>query len=750
MKTNNPSIIHTFFEAIINIFIFLPYFFSVSALIKTFFTPWKNIKTKNTSKKFSIQDSLNAISFNLISIAMGVIMRSSILFFYLIVQGIYMITLPFIIILFFIMYPVIKMFSTIQKTEDQRKADAKEYFVNAHLMDEVNRPIVENWFEGQYVEQHEKKQWWKLKNLFTTPPLARDWAVGYTPTLDEYAEDLTDTSYQLSIRHHIIGRDKEVAIIERVLSQSSEANVLLVGESGVGKHTIVDALSKKVYEGKSTTLLSYKRILLLNMERVLTEFSEQKKREEFFEQLIQEAVFAKNVILLINNFDRYISSDEDRVDLTIPIEKYAKTSGVQIIGITTPFLYEKYIFQNGELRNIFTKVDVQEISKDIALSIMLEKAIEFEVRYKITIPFEILKIIIDKSEYYINSIPFPEKALQLLDAACVYTVQTLKQNVVQITTVDSVLTQKTNVPSTLDDVIKNKLLHLEDLLKTKILGQDEAVKEVASTLRISFLLLGKRKKPLASFLFLGPTGVGKTETAKVISNVFFGNDRDIVRFDMSLFQAKEDISKLIGSIQNLSPGLLTNAIRENPYGVFLIDEIEKANHDLLNIFLTIFDEGYFMDGFGQVVDCKNLIIVATSNAGADHIYQVLLKQTMQHIDQTASLGSNELTNYLVEHRIFSPEFLNRFDGIIAYKPIQQDTAIQIARGIINGISNDVLQMYGVKISVSDTTLTQFASQGFNTQYGVRNLERTLRQKIEDTIAKQILEGHSKAGDTVSF
>ncbi len=269
-------------------------------------------------------------------------------------------------------------------------------------------------------------------------------------------------------------------------------------------------------------------------------------------------------------------------------------------------------------------------------------------------------------------------------------------------------------------------------------------------MRRAFLLLGKRKKPLASFLLLGPTGVGKTETAKVISEVFFGKDRGMLRFDMSLFQSKDDIAKLIGSIETLNPGLLTNAIRENPYGVLLIDEIEKAHRDLLNIFLTLLDEGYFMDGYGQRVDGKNLIIIATSNAGAEHIFQLLLKQTMHNISSEQALTSNELTNYLIEQHIFSPEFLNRFDGIIAYKPIQQDTALLIARSIVDHIAEDINKMYNVTVKVADETLLTFTSEGYNTQYGVRNLERVLRQQIEDTVAKEILEGKKQSGDIIEL
>ncbi|CAN5220396.1 N/A [soil metagenome] len=750
MKQNNSSTIHNFFEALKNIFIFLPYFFSVTVLLKTLFSPWKNITTKSTRRGFSISDIFNTISFNIISRSMGFAMRTSILIFYLLVLTLYLFSMPIIIMLFFVALPIITLIQSSQKTESQAKTLLKQEFIKNHILKEENLELVSDWFEKQYAVGQKKKHWWKLHNLFETPPLGRDWSVGYTPTLDEFAEDLTKPTYQIAMRKHIIGRDAETAQIEQILSQSNEANAILVGENGVGKHTILNALARKVYEGKTNTLLAYKRILSLNMEKLMTENTDQKMREESLELILTEAAESKSVILLIDNFDRYITSEDNRVDMTIPIEKFAKSSAIQFIGITTPFMYEKFIFPKNEIRNIFTRIDVKEVTNDIALQIILEKIPEYEYRYNVFVPYETIITTIEKSSFYINTVPFPEKALQLIDAICVYTKQLPNQTIVMPESIDIVLSQKIHVPTTLTAQVKEKLLHLEELLREKILGQEEAISEVSATLRRAFLLLGKRKKPLSSFLLLGPTGVGKTETAKVISEVFFGKDRGMLRFDMSLFQTKEDIAKLIGSIEKLNPGLLTNAIRENPYGVLLIDEIEKAHHDLLNIFLTLLDEGYFMDGYGQRVDGKNLIIIATSNAGSEHIYQVLLKQSMQNNIDNHLLASNELSNYLIEQHIFSPEFLNRFDGIIAYKPIQQETATQIARSIVDHIAADINKMYGVTIKVEDKTLKDFSSQGYNTQYGVRNLERILRQRIEDTVAKQILGGKAQAGDTIQL
>ena len=704
------SSLHNFGEAVINVFIFLPYFFSVSALLKTLFHPWKNLIIKKTFVGFSLADWTNRFAFNLISSSMGVIMRLSIITFYFILQTIFMFVLPFVALSFFLFTLFFYLISLTQKTSQEKKDIFKKKFIEDHLLNNENLFQVENWFEKYYQEHLKIICWWKLSNLFTYPPLARDWAVGYTPILDQYATDLATSSYLHHIKN-IIDREKEIIEIEQILTKSNESNVIIVGEEGVGKHTIIDALAKKIYLGKTNIHLMYRRILKLNMEKILNEFVDQKQRENFFEDLLKEAEQAKNIILFIDNIDKYIF-------LINSIEKFTKSNSIQVIGITTPFAFQNSIYTNEKIGHIFGKVDVYEISKNEAEDILLDSVYSFELLYKKNIPYETVREVIEKSEFYLTSIPFPEKAVDLLDSACVYS----KQKTITPEIINLVLTEKTHIPTTITKQMKEKLLNLELILSSRIIQQDEAIKKLSSTLRRSFLLIGKRKKPLASFLFLGPTGVGKTETAKVIADVFFSNDIDIqtghapslLRFDMSEFQSKYDIPKLIGD--NNSPGLLTKTIREQSYGVLLLDEIEKADKDLINIFLTVLDEGYFIDGLGKKVDCKNLVIIATSNA------------------------QNE--------NVFLPEFLNRFDGIITFESLSKKSIKILAKKIIKKISLDIFKLYKVKMFVSEKTIDFVSKKGFDPKFGARNLERTIRDEIEDKVAKLIFEDKTKPGETI--
>jgi len=730
---------HDFLEAIYNLTIFLPYFFSVSNLSKTLFFPWKNLSAKTTKGSFSFQALLDSFFFNFISRFIGFVMRLSIIIFYLFTQIVFLTCIPLLLIFYMLWLPFLFLGLLFEKTEEEKKQKLKTNFVNQHLIRPENKIKVEEWFEEYYAAHIHRLQWWKIKNLFSIPPLARDWASGYTPILNDYCEELTTSSYQIKTKN-IIDREKEIDQIERVLIQTNEANVIVVGEEGVGKHTIIDALAKRIYEGQTSTQLVYKRILKLNMEKIANQYIDQKQRENFFEELFQEAVEATNVILLIDDIDKYLSYSESHIDFSGPIEKFTRNSLIQIIGITNPFHYQKYIYSNDKIMHFFKKVDVYEVNKAEAEKIIRAAFYIFEKNYKVIIPYETIISIIEKSDFYITHIPFPEKAIDLLDSACVYTTEKLKQTVVSENIIEKVLAEKTHAPVTLDDSVRQKLVNLEKTLNEKIIAQPNAISKVSSALRRAFLLVGKRKKPLASFLFFGPTGVGKTETAKTVSKIIFGSDKNLIRFDMSLYQSKNDIPKLIGSIETHEPGLMTKAIRENPFTVLLLDEIEKADKDLINIFLSLIDEGYFTDGMGKRVDCKNLIVIATSNAASDFIFKSL--------EQKISLSTNELINYLVEKNIFSPEFLNRFDGVIYYEPLDLNSIILLSKIIIDRIAKDIYSLYRVKIIIADNFIADIAQKSYDQKFGARNMERLIRETIEDELSKIILTKKAREGDTV--
>lgn len=724
--------------AVVNLFMFMPHFFSVEYSLKTLFQPWKNIITVKKTAGFSFHEALQRISDNLVSRFMGFVARASIVAAYLMMQAIFLIVLPFLYVLFFLFLPLRYVFYVSQPTEEEQKKQRFIAFMKAHLADPEDTAAVEAWFASYYNEIHHKS-WWSLDILMQQPPLGRDLTAGYTPTLDKYTHELTKEKPHYK---HLVGRKKEIDIIQQVLSKSGEANVIISGEPGTGRMSVVEALAKVIYEGRSNPILAYRRILELNMEKILAEHSDPIKREQFLSDLLNEAVQAKNIILCISNFEKYFSVGPHNLNLTSILEKYAQLPAVQFIGITTPYHYQKFIQGNKSINNLFEKVDIVEPSPQDTLSILLDVALEFEKRYKLFITYEAVRQAVVQSGVFIADRPYPEKAIHLLDEACVYTQQNLKKAVVSAHVINKVVENITHIPTELSQSFKDKLLNVETELHRRIVSQDEAITQIAASLRKAFTLVGSRKKPISSFLFLGPTGVGKTETAKAITEVFFGDEHAMVRFDMSLYQTIENISMLVGSPQSGEPGLLSQAVRQQKYGTLLLDELEKAHKDLLNIFLTVLDEGYFTDGFGNRVDCTHLVVIATSNAGAEFMYA--------NSGITTANLSKQLIDLLIQQHVFSPEFLNRFDGVIVYKSLQHDAIYTIAQRLLQNLKNDLMKTHGINLEFSHTFIDNLIQQGYDARFGARNMQRIIQSEVEDKIAKVLLSTPNIKNRTLIF
>ncbi len=734
-----------FGRAVFNIFVFLPYYFSVDVMVRTLFAPWRRIAPKTKRVGFSFSDWGEDLMFEWISRMIGCTMRMSVLLCYLIVLILYVpITLLCAIIFFLVVMPCWYVLSHLSRSPDEKYRESKSNFVLTHTIDARNQPIVEAWYDRIAVRLENARRWWELKALMSTPPLARDWAQGYTPTLDQYSTDLSTDASRHDARPMTIGRETELKQIEDVLCKSQDANILLTGVPGVGKTTIIESLAYRIYVGRGNPLLAFKRLVDLNLEKILAQHTDQKMREEILSTLLKEAHDAGNIIIVIGDLDRYVSSGEARVDLSIPIEKYLAQPTVQVIGTTTPTAYERYIRVRSSLARHLSIIPVPEISSEVALAILMDHHHRFENRYQVQIPYETLVQTIKQSAYFVTTIPFPEKSLQLLDDACVFVKNgnTTEKRVLP-ETIDHVLSQKIHVPTTLDTIFKQKLLGIGAALNRQIIGQQNATKQIADAVQRAFVMLGKRNKPLATFLLLGPTGVGKTETAKAIAQYFFDKEDSLIRFDMSEFQQVSDIPKLIGNTATGEPGLLIAALRQKPYGVLLLDEIEKASGDLLNIFLTILDEGYLTDSNGERVDCKSHIVIATSNAGAVDFYNA---RSADVIPPT----QDDLLRFLIEKGLFTPEFLNRFDGVIGYDPIDISKAVQIAKIMLSHISKDVMSLHEVQLEVSDTTLQTIINKHFNPTYGARDLARALSEEIETTVAQKLLSNSLKPGDTVEL
>lgn len=715
---------------------------------------------------FSFSDFFNDFAFDLVSRGIGFFVRIGTLLTYLVIQVLYVPVALLVVLIYIIaILPLQTLLKGVSKSETEKLSEEKQVFIGSHTHDPAHVPAVEAWFDTWHAQTTHVSRWWELDNLFNVVPIGRDWAQGYTPVLDKYIIDLSGSASQFESRPMTIGREKELKDIEDVLCKTNGANILMIGEEGVGKTTIIESLAYRIHIGRGNPLLAFKRLVEINLEKILATDRDPKVREAILEELFAEAYRAGNIIFVIHNFDKYMSSGEGRVDLSTPLEKFLRSNRIHVIGIATPFSYQKFLYAKQVLKNHFTVLDVKEITAEVTLQILLEHAHRFEARYNVVLPYETLLASVQKSAFFINDVPFPEKALLVVDECC----NRVKNSEVpknQLSTVgpelvDQVLSDRTHVPTTLTGVFKQKLLTIYDKLNDYVVGQQHTMGELSASLQRSFLMIGKRKKPIASFLFLGPTGVGKTETAKVLAREFFESENNMIRFDMSEFQRIEDISRLIGSTETGDPGLLVSSIRERPYGVLLLDEIEKAHHDLLNIFLTLLDEGYITDSMGKHVDCKSLVVIGTSNAGALEFYnhasstdqnsQNASSQQISPQPSTSNLQPHlDIMSFLIEKRYFTPEFLNRFDGVIAFMPLSEDTAFMIARRMVNQIAINIQNLHNVNLVVSDITLRTIIKSHFNPAYGARDLQRVIQAQVENTIAQQILTGEASKGSVIEI
>lgn len=725
-----------FFDVFLNIFLFLIYYFSVGQLLHTLFYPWKNLSAHKTIQGFSLNEWFNRFSFNIISSIIGFFMRSFTIFTYFIIEIIYIFIAPPIFIIFIIFLPIKYIFGKSEKTKGIEKEKIQAQFLNERMLDEKNKNEVLKWFEFFYREIYIQKPWYSKESLFSMPPLARDWHMGYTPTLNQFGCEINDDF--VSFRN-LIDREKEIKKIEQVLSKANGANTVLVGDEGVGRLTIVAGFAKKIFEGRVNTLLAYKRIFKVDIEKILAQSTDVQQKETILKNIFDEAKAAGNLILYIENIEKYLSSDFGKVDLTHIIEEYAKNPRLHLIAITTPFFYQKFIYPSQKISQLFEKIDVAEVTRDQAMEILLETVFLLEKQYKMVVTYEAIKEAVDKSEYYITNIPFPEKAIDLIHDSASYLCQNTTDEKLYLVpdVIDTVLAEKTHVPVNLSPEFKRKLVDLDTALKNRVVYQDKAIDKIVRVLQKAFVDMGKRKKPTASFLFLGKTGIGKTETAKALSQIFFDSESQIIRIDMSFYQSKEDIEKLLGSQETKNPGILTTELRQKPYAILLIDEIEKADINLLNIFLTALDEGYLIDGWGKKVDLKNQIIIATSNAASDFL-------------MTNEIKDNDLINLLVEKKYFTPEFLNRFDGVITFEPLNNQAIKEIAKRIINRIFEKQKAERQILVNVSDKFLDELIAKGYDPKFGARNIERVISDEIESKIAKLILENKIQPNEIINF
>ena len=598
------------------------------------------------------------------------------------------------------------------------------------------------WLDKIEKKNDQIKKFWSEGNLAKKGTLARQWTAGYTLTLDKYSRDLTAIIRKREIE--LVGHKQEIRTMERILSRGEINNVLVVGDSGTGKRSMVQSLARKSLLGSGAASVNYKRFIELDLSGLLAQFNNSDEIEAVLDQLLKEVVLAGNIILVIDDIHNYIGQAPRPgiIDISGVIAPYLRMPQFQIIGITNYEGLHRYIEKNGSILSLFGKVEVVGISQQETLTLLEYLTFNLEKKYKIFISYQALREIIFLTEKYLPLLHFPEKAIDILNETAVYIANLTKERIVLPKHVAKIITEKTEIPvGEMETKEKEILLNLEGLIHQRIINQEEAVKEISTALRRARSEITTRKGPMGTFLFLGPTGVGKTETSKALAYFYFGSEEKMIRLDMSEFQDIKDIPRLIGSKNEI--GLLTTPVRENPFSLVLLDEIEKADSNVLNLFLQVLDEGHLTDGFGRKISFKNTIIIATSNAG----YQIILEALKNK--EPWSEVKQKLLDCLFEERIFRPEFINRFDGVVLFNPLSKENLLDISQLMLSSLKEN-LKEKGIEFIITQELKEKIVELGYNPVFGARHMRRVIQDKVENVLASALLAGKIGKGSRVSI
>ena len=601
--------------------------------------------------------------------------------------------------------------------------------------------MVINWY-NDLAEKTKKIPFWQKKSFGS--PMAQDWAFGYTPQLNQFAYDMNEAQEGKAI--HIYSRDKEISELERILSKTAENNALLVGEKGIGKKSIIEGLVQKIKIGDVMGPLNHCHVYKINTAAILSGVGRAGEIEARLTLLFNEAVRAGNIILFIEDFHSLVSSNKEvgQINASEILSPYLK-GGLRIIATTTNKKLHEDIEANPGINAVFEKIDVKETDKKTTLKILQDIIPYIETRSRVFFSYQDLKEIILLSERYVSDKPFPEKAIDLMDEVSVKAAQQ-GARYIDIKLIDQIVSEKTEVPvAEPEGGEKEKLINLEKILHERIIGQNEAINVISNAMRRARSGLAPEDRPIGTFLFLGPTGVGKTETAKALAEAYFGSEKNMVRFDMSEFQDQTSLSRLIGSAPAPghpgTKGELVTSVKDKPFSLVLLDEIEKANKEILTLFLQVFDEGYLSSGSGEKINFKNTIIICTSNAGSELIRENLKKGTKE--DDL----KQKLLDFLQSQGIFRPEFLNRFDGVVAFHPLSSENIKEVAKLMLEQLSERMKEK-DIIIKFTDKAVEKLAKTGFDPVYGARPMRRTIQEKVENSIAQKLLSGEIKRGDKI--
>ena len=635
-----------------------------------------------------------------------------------------------------------------------------------------------------------------------------------TPTLDQHSRDLTEMAYEDKL-DPVIGRREEINRVIQILSRRTKNNPCLIGEPGVGKTAIVEGLAQMLVHGEVPDSISGKRLISLDIGSMVAGSKYRGEFEERIKKVIAEAQNAGNVLLFIDELHTIIGAGgaEGSLDAANILKPALSRGELQIIGATTTTEYRKYIEKDAALERRFQPVTVEKPTEEQAIEILMGIRHKYEEHHQVRISDEAVEAAVRMGERYISDRFLPDKAIDLIDEAAsklrltgikepasirraLDKIRELREEKEQAIIADDIPrasaaakeqlkaekklarlqsdwekkkeeNRLTVTENDIADVVSGwtkipvkkltekealRIRFLEDTLHARIISQDEAVSAVSKAIKRGSAGIKNPRRPIGSFLFLGPTGVGKTELSKALSEAVFGSEDALIRIDMSEYMEKHSVSKMIGSPPGYvgfeEGGQLSEKVRRNPYSVVLFDEIEKAHPDVFNILLQILDDGHITDSQGRKVDFKNTIIIMTSNAGAENIVAPKVMGFSSGVDLEKDYQSMKGRVMDEVNRLFKPEFLNRLDEIIVFRSLTKENIGSIADIMLKEVKNRLKEEKNIILEITPAARELLIDRGYDEKFGARPLRRTIQKLIEDSLADEILAGSFKSGDKV--
>ena len=638
---------------------------------------------------------------------------------------------------------------------------------------------------------------------------------GDTPTLDQYSRDLTALAREGKL-DPVIGRSEEITRVVQILSRRTKNNPCLIGEPGVGKTAIAEGLALKIVEGSVPKTIEGKRVVTLDLSGMVAGSKYRGEFEERIKKVIGEVIEDGNILLFLDELHTLIGAGgaEGAIDASNILKPSLARGEIQLIGATTLEEYRKYVEKDAALERRFQPVTVEEPTEAQAIAILKGIKEKYEEHHHVTISDEAIIAAVKMSSRYINDRFLPDKAIDVMDEAAskirisgltipphmkaleeeIASMERQKEHAIKFedyvgageiqreqhkkqqkyqrmkekneerlldrsltvteNDIADVVSMWTKIPvNKLTEQENTKLMHLESILHKRVIGQEEAVCAVSKAIKRSRVGLKDPNRPMGSFLFLGPTGVGKTELSKALAEAMFGSENALIRVDMSEFMESHSVAKMIGSPPGYvgfeEGGQLSEKIRRNPYSVVLFDEIEKAHPDVFNVLLQVLDDGHITDSKGRKVSFKNAIIIMTSNAGAQRIIDPK-KLGFSAVDDEKKNYETMKSGVMEEvKRIFKPEFINRIDEIVVFHPLNKDNMKEIVTLLSGNLIKRAKEQMDIHLVITPSVKKYIVEKGSNQKFGARPLRRAIQSMIEDGLAEEVLKGNAKQGSTVT-